>query len=472
LKEQEYVIKYKAAPQWITDFFWLATWSMVAILVICGFFHLEFSGFAVVAFLLFITLGAMMQQNRILLRQDGISFPFHLTPTLLFRHKRRWTDIGAVMVVNRDGPDYFNDADYDSKELVIHFNSGGNVRLQMSAIAMPDLDKFFRASKMWGSTAVFSPELIEMKRKLFTGNTHPKQISFTAMWEEEMRQHFTTTNFVPLDRGKSLQGGKFKITSQLTAGGLSAIYLAERGDKRTVVIKEAVVPARANEQTRAKAKEMFDREAKMLLKLNHPRIAHVFDHFVEDSRDYLVLEYIPGQSLRQLVSREGPQSEDNVIEWALAIVDILEYLHTQDPPVLHRDVSPDNLLLREDGHIYMIDFGAANEFVGTATGTLIGKQAYISPEQFRGKAEPASDIYALGATLSFLLTGSEPEALSVSHPAAERPIVSTEMDALVAACTATDPKERPKSAAVLRNQLQHVKSAPRGGIIKVPGSPG
>lgn len=468
MKDQEYVIKYKAAAQWITDFFWLFSAAFVLLVTYaCWSEFKDYWIFGCAVFPFFIAMAVMTQQNSITLRKEGIRFPFHLMPSLLFRNKRKWTDIGAVMIVDREGPDYFEQSDYESKELVIHFNSGGHVKLQMSAISMPDLDKFFRASKVWGSTAVFAPELIELKRKLFAGPSQARQLSFTTIWEEEMQQHFTTTNFVPLDRGKQLQGGRYKIVSQLTSGGLSAIYLAEKTDKRTVVLKEAVVPAYADEPTKTKAKELFDREAKMLVKLEHPHIARVFDHFVENGRDYLVLEYVPGQSLRQLVTREGPQSEDIVLDWALAIADILNYLHSQKPPIVHRDVSPDNLLLREDGAVVMIDFGAANEFIGEATGTLIGKQSYIAPEQFRGKAQPQSDIYALGGTLFYLLTGSEPEALSVSHPSTVRSIVSSEVDELVANCTALSAEDRPASSSELCKLIKAVKAKPRGGIIKL-----
>ncbi len=469
MKEQEYVIKYKAAPQWIIDFFWLFSAAFVFLL---AYAYTNFAEYSIVfAFIcpVFIGMAVMMHQNRIILRPNYISFPFHLIPSLLFRRHRKWTDIGAVMMVDREGPDYFESSDYDSKELVIHFNSGGSVKLNMSAISIPDLEKFFIASKSWGSTAVFAPELIEMKRKLFSGPSQTKQISFTTIWEDELQQHFTTTNFVPLDRGRVLMGGRFKIVSQLTAGGLSAIYLAEKSDKRTVVIKEAVVPAYANEATTAKAKELFDREARLLIKLSHPRIAKVFDHFVENSRDYIVLEYIPGQSLRQLVSRDGPQTEDQVIIWGLEIAEILKYLHSQDPPIIHRDVSPDNLLLREDGVLHMIDFGAANEFVGTATGTLIGKQCYIPPEQFRGKAQPISDFYALGGTLHYLMTGCEPEALTVSHPKEQRGILSDAVDSMVAKLTALEAANRPQTAEELHQLLMTTKNSPRGTMLKMPG---
>lgn len=471
LKEQEHVIKYKAAPQWIIDFFWLFS---VAFSVLLGYVCLTgnfatYGGLLALVVPFFVAGAVMMHQNSITMTPTGIQFPFHLMPSLLFRCSRKWTDIGAVMVVDKEGPDYFDQADYDSKELVIHFNSGGNVRLTLAAISIPDFEKFFRASKSWGSTAVFAPELIDMKRKLFAGPSQTKQISFTTMWEEEMQQHFTTTNYVPLDRGKMLNGGKFKIVSQLMAGGLSAIYLAEKSDKRTVVLKEAVVPPYADEDTRAKAKELFDREARLLVKLNHPRIARVFDHFVDNGRDYLVIEYIPGQSLRQIVTRNGAQTEDQVLDWAVDIVEILEYLHGHEPPIIHRDVSPDNLLLREDGTLYMIDFGAANEFVGTATGTLIGKQSYIAPEQFRGKAQPSSDIYAFGATLHYLLTGNEPEALTTSRPKAERSSVSDQVDQVVAECTAMEPQGRPASSKVLHERLLALKDAPRGSVLKIRG---
>jgi serine/threonine protein kinase len=112
--------------------------------------------------------------------------------------------------------------------------------------------------------------------------------------------------------------------------------------------------------------------------------------------------------------------------------------------------------LREDGALVLIDFGAANEYVGQATGTLIGKQSYISPEQFRGKAEPSSDIYALGGTLNFLLTGDDPEPLSPSHPRRVRGELSQDIDQLVASCTALSTSERIQSARALNDAIDQL----------------
>jgi serine/threonine protein kinase len=99
-------------------------------------------------------------------------------------------------------------------------------------------------------------------------------------------------------------------------------------------------------------------------------------------------------------------------------------------------------MITPSGEIVLIDFGAANQYLGNATGTIVGKQFYISPEQFRGKATPASDIYSLGGTIFFLLTGIDPDALAVAKPARQRSDVSTTMNELVARCTALDEKQR------------------------------
>ena len=233
---------------------------------------------------------------------------------------------------------------------------------------------------------------------------------------------------------------------QLSAGGLSAVYLCELGDKDLVIIKEAALPADLKEEARLKAKVMFAREAEILRGLDHPFIAKVLDNFVERGRDYLVLEFVPGESLRQIVRKSGALSEQTVLKYALKIAHILDYLHDLKPAIVHRDITPDNLVVREDGEIILIDFGAANSLIGAATGTIVGKQAYIAPEQFRGKATGQSDLYALGGTLFFMLTGQDPEALSESHPRNSRSEISNQVDQLIAQCTAIDTTKRIASA--------------------------
>src|SRR6185295_5237035 len=151
-------------------------------------------------------------------------------------------------------------------------------------------------------------------------------------------------------------------------------------------------------------------------KLQHSNIGQYYDIFVEYHRCYLVLEHINGKSLRAIVEESGPLGESQVVNLAKQMGEILQHLHGQSPPVVHRDFTPENLILDQDGTLKLIDFNVAQELEESATRTIVGKHSYLPPEQFRGKACPQSDIYALGATLYFLLTGEEPEPITVAHP--------------------------------------------------------
>jgi serine/threonine-protein kinase len=274
------------------------------------------------------------------------------------------------------------------------------------------------------------------------------------MWEKDLASRFGSTAFVPLDVGAALQDGDLKVIGQMSFGGLSAVYLCKNKNQETVVLKEAVVPMNADPASREKALDMFKRETHILKGLSHQHIARVLDHFVERGHDYLVLEHIDGLDLRAYVKEHGPQSERMILRWAIEIADILQYLHEQDPAIIHRDVTPDNLVIDRTGNLKLIDFGAANEFVGTATGTLIGKQAYIAPEQFRGKAVPQSDIYSLGCTLYYLATGGDPEALSESSLPDPQASAMPILNALIESCTQIELTDRLPSMGAVKNSIR------------------
>jgi serine/threonine-protein kinase len=201
---------------------------------------------------------------------------------------------------------------------------------------------------------------------------------------------------------------------------------------------------------------MFNREAMFLSLLDHPNIAKVMDHFVEKDHHYEVLEFIDGLDLRRFVKERGPQPEDFVLNWAQQICEILVYLHSQEPPVIHRDLTPDNLVLRVDGQLVLIDFGAANAFVGTATGTMVGKQSYMPPEQLRGKAVPQSDIYSLGGTCYFLLTGKDPTPLEVSKIKGDNK-PGANLNPLLAKCTAWEASARYQSAREVLDDILRIR---------------
>src|SRR5919202_289909 len=162
--------------------------------------------------------------------------------------------------------------------------------------------------------------------------------------------------------------------------------------------------------------KLFEREAQVLNQLNHPRIPKYRDYFSIDERSLwfgLVHNYIPGTSLKELLNQGKRFSEEQVRQIAIDVLEILIYLHELNPPVLHRDIKPSNLILGEDQQVYLVDFGAVQDRAVKegATFTVVGTYGYAPMEQFGGRAVPASDLYALGATLIHLLTGTPPADL-------------------------------------------------------------
>ncbi|HBQ99510.1 MULTISPECIES: protein kinase domain-containing protein [unclassified Roseofilum] len=201
----------------------------------------------------------------------------------------------------------------------------------------------------------------------------------------------------------------YRILRILGQGGMGTTYLAypppsKKNSSPLIVLKEM----NSDLARIAKARELFDREARTLKGLNHPGIPRFFDSFIEEGKKYLAMELIHGEDLERLLYQQGPFSAPVAIELMIQTCQILGYLHSQSPPIVHRDIKPANLLLRRlDRQIVVIDFGAVKE-IGTPLGTRIGAEGYSAPEQDRGQPVTQSDLYAIGPTLVFLLTGEQP----------------------------------------------------------------
>jgi len=256
-----------------------------------------------------------------------------------------------------------------------------------------------------------------------------------------------------LDKEQLVCNGRYRVVEQLGIGGQAVAYVAEQlgdnpdaGTPLTVVLKEFVLPAEASLRVSKRAFEAIEKESELLKQISHPRIVALLDLFVDDQRAYMVLERVPGKNLRQLVMTQGTIGERDLVQLALQMCDVLKHLHGLSPPIIHRDFTPDNLILNPVTGIKLIDFNVAQQYESSATRTVVGKHSYLPPEQFRGRACPQSDLYAMGATLYFLLTGHEPEPITVAHPSAILPVISPELDAIVAKCTAQELSERYKSA--------------------------
>jgi len=213
--------------------------------------------------------------------------------------------------------------------------------------------------------------------------------------------------------GKIL-GERYRIVKLIGEGGFGAVYQAddERFQATRVVAIKEMSDANLSASEREKALVDFRREANLLVQLNHPNLPQVSDFFEEGTKAYLVMEFIEGKTLEQaLDDAHGPLDEALVMDWALQLCSVLQYLHSRKPPIIFRDMKPSNVMVTVDNQLKLIDFGIARIFKTSATKdtTLLGSQGYAPLEQYgRGQSDTRSDIYALGATLYHLLTGSVP----------------------------------------------------------------
>lgn len=300
---------------------------------------------------------------------------------------------------------------------VLAFKSAGRfpVKVHTASISKDELDQLIHAVELWSPQVFWSGRATDFKNRLQDSDTTG---SFTRLWEEELRRRYSVTTFTPHEPGLKLRSGAYTISKQLAFGGFSAVYLAESQDREKVVIKQ-LVASNCSPDLQQKSLEMFHREAEILSRLHHDSIARVIDFFVEQDINYLVLEHVDGENLRELVHRRGALSCDETTRLAVQMLSILEYLHGLNPPLVHRDFTPDNLILKANGQLMLVDFGSTTEYIRSATGTLVGKQCYMPLEQIRGKSEPATDLFALGGTLHFLLTAKDPEPLSVCSGSGE-----------------------------------------------------
>jgi eukaryotic-like serine/threonine-protein kinase len=265
-----------------------------------------------------------------------------------------------------------------------------------------------------------------------------------------------------LQPGDMLQE-RYRIVGTLGVGGFSSVYQARDmrfpAVTKLCAVKEMVI-ATNDPQLRQLTIKSFEREASMLAMLNHPAIPDVSDYFTEGNRSYLVLELIRGKDLQNwLEEHEELVQQREALDWALQLCEALAYLHTQKPqPIVFRDMKPSNVMLDQYNRIRLIDFGIAKNFDAGNKGTMIGTEGYSPPEQYRGEATPAGDVYALGATLHHLLTRQDPR-LETPFTFAERPIcpvnhsVSPAFEAVIMRCLAYNPKERYVDALALKEAL-------------------
>ena len=281
---------------------------------------------------------------------------------------------------------------------------------------------------------------------------------------------------------------RYRIVRQLERGGFGAVYEAvdERLNHRVALKQLLRISDRISRQ--------FTREAQLLANLSHPNLPRVTDHFSEPIGQFLVMDFVPGNDLGALLlQRDAPFGLDEVLRWGDMLLDVVHYLHTRQPPVIHRDIKPQNLKLQSDGRIMLLDFGLAKGYAGevrpptTESSLLAFTKGFAPPEQVEGTGTDArSDIYALGATLYCLLTNVPPMEAQMRLLAAARqrpdplrpahelnPTVPVAVSQVLAQALALDPASRPPSASALRAMLQTARSGAvmPGAATPPPGMP-
>lgn len=440
-------------------------------------------------------IGAFARPTHLLISRDGLRMQWQY---LAFLHRGPlvpWTDISRVSFSN----------------------TSGTAELKFSVSAMPGAYKLFlpvgyqdcfSLNLLDPAISAFRPEIFQLLTKsappyllepeainaLHAAQSH----SYTELWLEALNSAPAPERLEPLQPGTKLSNGRYKVSGLLGAGGQATVYLAKNdgherhhtaddclsGTKlsltsggnpaetemnrehqvidttaREVVLKEFVLPLGIDHRARKAALDRFIVDAEMLRSLDDEHIVKFIDCFVEDHRGYLVMECIDGRSMRELVESHGPFEEKQTIELMLQMCSILKYLHAQVPYVVHRDFTPDNLILDRVNILKLVDFNIAQQSLGESrVSAIVGKPAYMPPEQVQGDAVPQTDIYAAGATAFFLLTGQDPEPLEASHPRTTSPHVSTAFDAIVAKATMLDLQLRYQNADELEHDLLQARA--------------
>lgn len=350
------------------------------------------------------------------------------------------------------------------KDYVLVLDSGerGSLRIRLGDVFVPEERNYFLnliSAKL--GPQKFAKEDLELIKPLDEG------VSYTELWLKELSAPPKRDKLRPLEPGAILHNGKYRVIGKIGIGGQGTVYFAHAGLSETVseevVLKEFVLPIYPDPRVRKQSAERFQEEASLLSRLDHNQVVDFKEIFIEDHRLYMAMEKVEGMTLEELVQTYGPQPGHYVIDLMRSMAQILLYLHNLNPPVIHRDFTPDNLILEPDGAVKLIDFSVAMEIKNDFTGSVVGKMNYIAPEQFQGRACTQSDIYSLGSTAYYLITGQLPEAISTADPNSD----NVELNEIVKRCTRTDVEARYKKIEEVLDDLKLLEDRANRGENRI-----
>ena len=394
------------------------------------------------------------------LSEDGITAPSGSGLDWLFMPFRPWSDLLSVGLAHKDNENTTEaHGDFKKNALTIKFVSGGTLKVPLAKLTAGLADTLIGTIDERADNCLISPGLSALRRHiqpLLKQGDRTNNVDGVST-TNNTKVNFKSTLFVPKAPGDCLQfpcglavTNTVRIVRLLDTWPLSTVYLARMNNGNLVVVKHFYLAGTDinNDDKNLQAtktavpQSIFKKENEILSHLDHPDIAKVLSIVEENDSSFLILQHWKGDDLRSFIDKRGPLKEKEVINFARQISQIMQYLHSRSTPILHRDLSPDNFILDQSGRLKLIDFGSTKEILAGMTGSLIGKQNYIAPEQIRGEAGIKSDIYAFGCILHYLLTGKDPRPLSQSSPA-EHTDTAAWLDIFVRSCTAFDAQERP-----------------------------
>ena len=254
--------------------------------------------------------------------------------------------------------------------------------------------------------------------------------------------------------------GKYEILKQIGKGGMSTVYLAmDKRLNKQWAVKE--ISRKGVDKNNEEVVNEVPADAEMMKSLDHPAIPTIVDIIDDKSNDYIYvgMDYIEGESLDKVIKEYGALPQDEVIDWAKQICDALDYLHSQKPPIIYRDMKPANIMLKPEGNIKIIDFGIAREYKDktVADTEVLGTRGYAPDEQYKGHTVIQSDIYAFGMTLHHLLTGVDPRPADYIYAPIRQwnPELSAGLERIIDKCTATRIEDRYQNCNELMYALEH-----------------
>jgi tRNA A-37 threonylcarbamoyl transferase component Bud32 len=403
---------------------------------------------------LFVLFRRLMQPAAICLDQSGVKKVWHFFFFDIAGRTLQWSQITSITLQRPEETT-------DLRKYLLCFS--GTTPEKKFVISLGQIDEqkeddnrreqVLEGISRFSHNAVVEPAVVDILA--------PKRsLDFTEIWLNALSAPPGRDRLLPIDDG-ALLNERYRITRRLGAGGQGTVYLAQdtQNADENVVLKETILPVYADLLVRKQALASFHKEALSLESLSHEHIVKFKRSFVCDHRAYLVLQYIDGATLSQKIKKGGVLAPELAIKYASQITDILQALHQSSPPLVHRDLTPDNLMLKDDDNLVLIDFAIAVSSASKlndgeeSSSDVAGKAAYMAPEQFQGKPVIQSDIYSLGGVLFFMLTGDHPEPLTSSAPLLINHSISEDLNCLVMKTTSYQAKDRFASAADLKQAL-------------------